>query len=227
MNTLIVWVRGAGVDGVNGMYECDRLYNNRPLFVHHDEVLGETYYMHRTHNGWMIVSSTSFRCKTDVPFYHCRSTEPVDLFIPPPSQAWECCARKTEGMRALLAPPPTSVTYAWMAPALLSMTKLASWILEEEEREDAVRADKEAKRDQTEKGRNGVCPSWTMAGACTKRQSGCDKTHPLQTRLQTGRPICVNYVSSPNSCDRGSYGCNFSHPVRARHNNVLSILKEE
>lgn len=227
MNSVIVWVRGAGVEGVNGMYQCERLFNNRPLFAHTDEVLGETYYLCRTFRGWMIVSSTSFPAKCDVQFYHCKSLEPLYTYLPPPETEWECAPRKAEGIRDLLHPSPTSVTYAWMTPTTVSIHKFATWILAAEASDDEQRVEKEVQRDHALRSVKGVCPSWLASGACTRRADGCDKAHPPKLRTDQTRPICVNFVSNTRGCERSSYMCNFVHPLSARHKCVLTILKSE
>lgn len=180
INMLTVTVRGAGVQGVNGDYDLEGVYNRRPFFSHVDPVFGEQYYLYATLNGWMIVSSRAFPSPGDVAFYQCHFKHDMDRLLPPARPVWFCSARVTLGMRELLKPAPDTIKFKWRVEphegaihlaALISTTEMA------EDRRPDGKAISPRNKDQP------VCAHFlAQVRGCPLKSSECEYLHVRKAR---------------------------------------------
>jgi hypothetical protein len=183
MNTLAVCVRGAGVEGVNGMYSCDGMYNQRPLFKHIDEVMGETYYLYRTKTGWMIVTSTSFPSLSDVPFYQCDLKRDMDSLLPPSTKQWRCCTRDSFGIRELLKPPPFEFELSWMMEPHTAAMRLAAVMTSTEMGADKRKSGKATSPRNAASRQTPICVRYvSQASGCELCSAECEFLHLARAR---------------------------------------------
>ena len=224
---LSVVVSGAGVDGVNGVYVFKGFYRARPIFYHMDRVFKETYYLARTVQGWMFVSSSHFPSRFDVQFYYSTVLEDEDGLLPPSrSTAWYCSPRKMDGIRELLEPPPQKLQFSWALPASVAASRLAALMITAEAAIDARQVNDQHGRDAKRGNASGaLCEDWRKIGSCPNRTL-CTKHHPLESRnsLMVRRPVCAPYITQAAGCTFSSYICNFVHASKSREDALNAML---